>query len=90
MTIRVGLAAAVLLALPRVAAACATCASTAYGDRTYNVAYLGLILTPFALPAVVGTMLRRAWPAERRRSDAGDSIDWLTNEARTVAPGETR
>ena len=80
----------VLLALPRLALACATCASSGYGDRTYNVAYLGLILTPFALLAVVGTVLRRAWLAGRRRAARDDAIDTLTNEGRAAAPEETR
>jgi hypothetical protein len=38
----------VLLA-PRAAWACATCIGSAYGDRTFNWAFLGLILMPFAV-----------------------------------------
>jgi hypothetical protein len=75
------LLAVVLLALPRVAMACASCLSSAYGDRTYNVAYLGLILTPFGIVAVVGVVLTRAWRNARRRAD--QAIDPSTNEERT-------
>ena len=41
----------VFLLTPRAAWACASCLSSAYGDRTFNWAFLGLILMPF----VVGT-----------------------------------
>jgi hypothetical protein len=39
----------VLLLAPRAASACAFCAASAYGDRTFNWAFLGLILMPFAV-----------------------------------------
>ena len=54
------LAAAGML-LPRLAEACATCISSAYGDRTYNWAYIGLLLVPFAVAAVIGGVF--AWSA---------------------------
>ena len=34
---------------PRAAWACATCVASAYGDRTFNWAFLGLILMPFVV-----------------------------------------
>jgi hypothetical protein len=59
-----------------VAAACATCVSSAYGDRTYSWAYGGLLLAPFVVAVVVGAVLswnagyrlrwRRATPAPLR------------------------
>ena len=57
------LAAALIVLLPEVAAACATCVSSAFGDRSYNWAYLGLVLMPFALTAVVGAIVavRMGW-----------------------------
>jgi hypothetical protein len=63
---RRGLAAAVVLALglvlvPAVALACPTCVSSAFGDRTYNWAYLGLLVMPFVVTAVVGAII--AWSA---------------------------
>jgi hypothetical protein len=62
--VRPALAAVLLLVLrPHVAAACATCVSSAFGDRTYNWAYLGLLVMPFALTAVVGIIVavRMGW-----------------------------
>jgi hypothetical protein len=38
-----------LLLAPRVASACATCVASAYGDRTFNWAFLGLLLMPFVV-----------------------------------------
>ena len=34
---------------PATAWACATCVASAYGDRTFNWAFLGLILMPFVV-----------------------------------------
>lgn len=58
MTVAVLLGLAVIL-LPDPAAACATCVASAYGDRTFNWAYLGLMLTPFAVALTIGGVL--AW-----------------------------
>jgi hypothetical protein len=49
------------LLLPRLAEACASCISSAYGDRTYNWAYIGLLLMPFAVAVVIGGVF--AWSA---------------------------
>ena len=46
-----------LVLLPDVAMACATCLASAYGDRTYNWAFLGLLLMPFLIAAVIGGIL---------------------------------
>jgi hypothetical protein len=67
--VRPALPALALLLWPRVAAACATCLSTPYGDRTYNWAFLGLLLMPFLVAAAVGGVLVRALVV-RRRADA--------------------
>ena len=64
------LAAALVVLVPDIAAACPTCVSSAFGDRTYNWAYLGLLLMPFALTAVVGAIVvvRMGWrPRVRER-----------------------
>jgi hypothetical protein len=60
---RSALAAVLVMLFPALAAACATCVSSAFGDRSYNWAYLGLILMPFALTAVVGVIVavRMGW-----------------------------
>ena len=57
------LAAVFVMLLPEIAWACATCVSSAFGDRTYNWAYLGLLVMPFALTAVVGGIVavRMGW-----------------------------
>jgi MFS family permease len=50
------LAVALLLA-PAAAEACASCISSAYGDRTYSWPYVFLILVPFAVGVAVGAVL---------------------------------
>ncbi|MBI4247483.1 MAG: hypothetical protein HY728_03970 [Candidatus Rokubacteria bacterium] len=56
-----------LILVPEAAWACASCISSAYGDRTYNWAFLGLVLTPFLVAAGIGGVL--AYVAWQRRSD---------------------
>ena len=56
---------------PAAALACPTCVSSAFGDRTYNWAYLGLLVMPFVLTAVVGAIIAwsagaRLWPQTER------------------------
>jgi hypothetical protein len=48
-----------LLSVPALAEACASCISSAFGDRTYNWPYLVLILVPFAVAAVIGGIMVR-------------------------------
>lgn len=43
---------------------CATCISSAWGDRTFNWAYLGLLVLPFVVAAAVAGVL--AWSAGYR------------------------
>jgi len=72
--IALGVFTIVVLALPGVAAACASCISSPFGDRSYNLAYLGLILTPFAVGLAIGAVLTGAWWQSRRRPH--DSTDF--------------
>ena len=58
-----GVALAAALA-PRAAAACATCAFSAYGDRGFNCGYGGLLVAPFLVAGVVGAVL--SWSAGYR------------------------
>lgn len=58
-----GLALAGALA-PQIAVACAACVSSAYGDRTFNWAYGGLLIAPFLVAVVVGGVL--SWNAGYR------------------------
>jgi hypothetical protein len=64
MTRRLAAALALTALSPRLAAACATCISSPYGDRTYNWAYVGLLLMPFAVALVIGGIV--AWSAGYR------------------------
>ena len=50
----------VVVLAPRAAWACATCVASAYGDRTFNWAFLGLILMPFVVGfAIAGVFAAR-------------------------------
>ena len=71
MTARALLALA-LIAAPRTAAACTVCLDSAFGDRGFNWAFVGLMLTPFAVAAALGGVLTRA--LRRRPVDAGASV----------------
>jgi len=53
--------------VPAAAEACATCIASAYGDRTFNWAFLGLLLVPFLVAAGIGTVLLFSY----RRSATG-------------------
>jgi hypothetical protein len=57
----------VIAASPALAEACATCISSAYGDRTFNLAFWGLLAMPFVIAAVIGGVL---FYAHRHRRDA--------------------
>ena len=46
-----------LLLAPGAAWACATCVAGAYGDRTFNWAFLGLLLMPFVVGLGVAGVL---------------------------------
>jgi hypothetical protein len=83
-----GLVVAAWLALPAVAAACPSCLSSGYGDRTYNVAYLGLIITPFAVALMLGAVITRCWWTSRHEAApmGDDSIDPQFNEGCEAAP----
>ena len=56
------------MASPLPAAACTWCVSSAFGDRTFNWPYLGLILAPFVVVGVIGGVL--AWCSRRARPGA--------------------
>jgi hypothetical protein len=56
-----------LVLAPRAAWACATCVSSAYGDRTFNWAFLGLILMPFVVATgIAGVFAARYYEPFRR------------------------
>ena len=62
------LLAIVVTLVPGLAAACPTCVSSAFGDRTYNWPYLGLILMPFTIVGAIGAVLSR----QRGGAEAAD------------------
>ena len=62
--------------VPRTAAACATCVSSAYGDQTYNWPYLALILMPFVVTGALGAVLyhyRGALPSSEGHTTPSDA-----------------
>lgn len=62
----------VLLLAPRAAWACATCVSSAYGDRTFNWAFVGLILMPFVVGfGIAGVFAARYYSRSSGRAVAG-------------------
>lgn len=50
-----------LAALPADALACASCAASAYGDRTFNWAFVGLMAAPFVVAGVIGGVIFHAY-----------------------------
>jgi hypothetical protein len=61
-----------LLLAPRAAHACASCLWSAYGDRTFNWAFLGLIIMPFVVVAVIGGVLLHVHRRGRARVHPAD------------------
>jgi hypothetical protein len=64
----------VLVLLPAVALACPSCVSAAYGDRTFNWAFGGLLAMPFVVAGGIGGVLtylhvRRTRPLSRTPGD---------------------
>lgn len=74
-----------LLAAPRAAWACATCVASAYGDRTFNWAFLGLILMPFVVAAAIAGSLAYWYytPFKRFRT----SLNWRLRPSGRGLPG---
>ena len=62
----------IVLLAPHAAFACATCVASAYGDRTFNWAFLGLILMPFVVGfGIAGVFAARYYaPSRSAREDA--------------------
>lgn len=75
----------VLLLAPRAAWACATCVSSAYGDRTFNWAFVGLILMPFVVGSGIAGVFAARYYAPYGRSRAPSSA---AAGAAQIAPHE--
>ena len=76
----------VLALLPEAAWACATCVASAYGDRTFNWAFLGLILMPFVVGLGIAAVLAARYHAAHRQAYPGTSPAALA--AAQLAPHE--
>lgn len=74
------LAVVLVLVVPRTVAACATCISSGYGDRSFTWAYLGLIMMPFVIAVAIVTVL--AWYAGWRREHIREHISAWTARLR--------
>jgi hypothetical protein len=59
-----GVLAAVVVLAPQLAAACASCVASAYGDRGFNWAYVMLLVLPFGVICAIAGVL--AWSAGYR------------------------
>jgi hypothetical protein len=74
-----GLAVLGVLALADAAAACPSCISSAYGDRTFNWAFLILLLMPFVVSAAIGGVLFYVYgPFRARRVTRSHSLEETT------------
>jgi hypothetical protein len=62
---------------PRLAAACAACVSSAYGDRGFNWGYGGLLIAPFLVMIVIVGVL--GW-------NAGYRLRWRPEVPRSQPP----
>ena len=71
----------VVLLAPRAALACATCVASAYGDRTFNWAFLGLILMPFVVGSgIAGVFAARYYGFGSSRGALRDAAQLAPNE----------
>ena len=52
---------------PGVASACAVCLDSAYGDRGFNAAFVGLMLAPFAVVGGFAGVIAWSYVRGRRR-----------------------
>jgi disulfide bond formation protein DsbB len=71
-------------AAPGAAWACSACLSSPYGDRSYNIALLGLVLAPFVLGVAFALVFAcLAWRRRRARATADSPLHLTTAEERT-------
>ena len=77
----VGLLAALVTLAPQLAAACASCVASAYGDRGFNWAYILLLVLPFGVLSAIAGIL--AWSAGYRPGQLRTPVRTITIEERT-------
>jgi hypothetical protein len=75
------LLAAVVTLAPQLAAACASCVASAYGDRGFNWAYILLLVLPFGVLSAIAGVL--AWSAGYRPAQLRMFVRTLIIEERT-------
>jgi hypothetical protein len=66
---------------PQIAAACASCVASAYGDRGFNWAYVMLLVLPFGVLGAIAGVL--AWTAGYRPGQLRTLVRTLIIEERT-------
>ena len=76
-----GLLVALATLAPQLAAACASCVVSAYGDRSFNWAYLMLLVLPFGVLCAIAGIL--AWSAGYRPAQLRTYVRTLIIEERT-------
>ena len=76
---RVILVTLILALAPAIALACPGCLSSAYGDRTFNWAFIGLLIMPFVVAAAIGGIFAYAYLRSRSRR-AGLPSDYQPEE----------
>ncbi len=76
-----------MLLVPGTASACATCVASAYGDRTFNWAFLGLILMPFVVGLGIAGVFASRYYAMRSHPRSGPSGSAAAGAAQ-LAPHE--
>ena len=76
-----GLLATLAALAPQLAAACATCVASAYGDRGFNWAYILLLVLPFGVLCAIAGIL--AWSAGYRPAQLRTYVRTLIIEERT-------
>ena len=77
----VGLLLALAALAPQLAAACASCVASAYGDRGFNWAYIMLLVLPFGVLCAIAGIL--AWSAGYRPAQLRTFVRTLIIEERT-------
>ena len=76
-----GLLTALATLAPQLAAACASCVASAYGDRGFNWAYIMLLVLPFGVLCTIAGIL--AWSAGYRPAQLRTYVRTLIIEERT-------
>jgi len=85
---------ALVVLAPETALACASCAWSAFGDRSYNWAFVGMLVLPFVVVGVIGGLIvrevRRAqWQCEAQPKASRADESERTRLGQGTLPPET-